>query len=235
MAHDHNYEEYSFQNEQGQKIVGMLHKPSGDGAWPLIIIAHGYGGSMDPYENLSIDLAENGFVVYRFDFYNTASRTDIPFDKVTVTNTLATLSFVMQKLKQHSDVKKDDVGILGHSIGGALAYLQAAQDPDIKALVLLAPVTEWGHTFAGLREEFREDANRYKLDDYAGKVKIPTLILLGTEDNSIKREDIDKLVKSLGGEKRLVLIDGASHHFDTLEHWQRVTHLTKEWFKGHLL
>jgi len=58
--------------------------------------------------------------------------------------------------------------------------------------------------------DFMEDATKYVMYDKAKQIKIPTLILHGTEDEHIPVEHSEKLVQNLQNGS-LVIIEGANH------------------------
>ena len=121
------------------------------------------------------------------------------------------------------------VYLLGHSLGAAVALQAAAEDPRIQAVVAAS-------SFSDLRTVARERAPRlesdadvraslllaeekagFKIDDIsprtsAARIGVPVLLLHGTQDGTIKPEHSQRILAALPGEKRLLLVDGATHY-----------------------
>ena len=60
-----------FKNNLEKQLVGILHLPEKEGKFPAVIICHGFKGNKTQrkFVGLGRELAKNGIVVLRFDFY----------------------------------------------------------------------------------------------------------------------------------------------------------------------
>lgn len=133
------------------------------------------------------------------------------------------------------------VYLLGHSLGAAVALQAAAEDDRIRAVVAAAPFSDLRTVIgerapsleseADLRESIRlaEEKAGFKVDDIsprlaAARIRVPVLLLHGTEDRAIRSDHSQRILAALPGDKKLVLVDGATH-YDVLRFpavWQQV-------------
>ncbi|MFT6732921.1 MAG: pimeloyl-ACP methyl ester carboxylesterase [Polaribacter sp.] len=127
--------------------------------FPLLIFSHGYGYSPEAYTALSAELASQGYIVISINHTFGANPTKLLGDKTktqwakklpreNIGQYLPTWSddqiFVIEELYRlnselsspfYGRLNLSQLGIFGHSYGGAAAYLTAARDPRIKAIM----------------------------------------------------------------------------------------------------
>ena len=133
-----------------------------------------------------------------------------------------------------------DVGLLGHSRGGGQAILAAAAYEHVNALVTWAAVSHFDRWTPETKARWRMEGevvvlnqrtgqqmplNVSLLDDYeanretlaiqdgAGKVRAPWLIVHGREDLTVRVGEADALARAAAG-ARVALIEGAGHTFE---------------------
>jgi uncharacterized protein len=163
------------------------------------------------------------------------------------------------------------IGILGHSRGGGMAVLQAAGDPRVRALVTWAAIStvdRWTDPaeLARWREQRRLDVLNARtgqvlplytdlLDDIernrtgaldieraAREVRVPWLLVHGSEDVSVGVEEADRLSGAArAGIVHPLRIAGAGHTFGAVHPWKgmpeelgQVFRETIAWFSRHL-
>jgi pimeloyl-ACP methyl ester carboxylesterase len=130
--------------------------------------------------------------------------------------------------------------LMGHSRGGGVAVLHAAGDERIKALITLAALSKFGNFFGEKRyaewktngvmyvvnsrtgqqlpmywqymEDLETNANRLDILNKAKSIQIPSLIIHGTNDESVPDLHAVRLNEAIKGSK-LCLIEGANHTF----------------------
>lgn len=206
--------------------------------FPLVVMSHGYGGWNTQFSNLAEHIASHGYVVASIDHAD--MRADgvasflLSFGNVLVDRTLDQRQILAQILEgakksatpQLALVDPANVGLIGYSMGGygaistagaAYGYdkdpmsnipdaarkeLQAAsaQPVPIKALVTFSP---WG----GQPESRAWNA------DSLSKVSVPTLVLVGSQDDVVKfKEGVSWLFDSMTGAERYMLVYREARH-----------------------
>jgi putative phosphoribosyl transferase len=107
------------------------------------------------------------------------------------------------------------IGYFGASTGAAAALVAAASLP----LAVRAVVSRGG----------RPDLAR----SFLPRVKAPTLLIVGSRDTQVIQ--LNQMALSLlQGEKRLVLVEGATHLFEEPGALEQVARLAREWFERYL-
>jgi hypothetical protein len=137
--------EVEFENaEDNIKIAGTLTIPEGDDDYPLIILLNGSGAQNrdseilghKPFWVLADHLSRNGIATLRMDDrgvggtggeYGTASLFDF------VADAQAALDYIKSQ-----DLNISEIGVLGHSLGGAVATIMSSNSEDIDFMVLMA-------------------------------------------------------------------------------------------------
>ena len=133
-------------------------------SYPAILFSHGAGTTMEVQTSQSEDLASHGYIVIAIDHTYVSAATAFP-DRIVshkeattdfntpepaeiITQIMADDSkFVIDKLAEMNDgtidslfkgkIKLDAIGVIGHSVGGAVAYNLAINDSRVKAAINL--------------------------------------------------------------------------------------------------
>jgi alpha-beta hydrolase superfamily lysophospholipase len=128
---------------QGEKIFGVLHRPLQTGKVPAVIICSGFAGNKCGkyrlFVNLAKKLAKNGIAVFRFD-YRCSGDSEGDFKDITIESKLSDTLLCIEHLSKDPLIDRDRLGLLGRSLGGAIAVLAASHSQSIKSLALWAPV-----------------------------------------------------------------------------------------------
>jgi pimeloyl-ACP methyl ester carboxylesterase len=137
-------------------------------------------------------------------------------------------------------VGADDVILIGHSLGAAVALQTAAIDPRVRAVVAAASYSDL-RTVATERAPFiftrrsidgsfqraEQDAN-FRVDEVspanaAAKISVPVLIIHGEADRNTAPAHAERIYAALRGPKKLLIVPGAGHN-DVLrgEVWKEI-------------
>ncbi len=142
-------EEVSFINKKagGIKLVGTLTLPKNIKSPPVVVLISGSGPqdrneevsafNHRPFLVLSDYLTRNGIAVLRYDDRGVASSEGTQSGATSAdfaTDVEAAVAF----LKTRTDIDKSNIGLIGHSEGGLIAPMVAANDSDIAFIILLA-------------------------------------------------------------------------------------------------
>jgi len=175
--------------------------------WPLVLMAHGFGGSPENFDGLATDLAEAGYVVAApaFPLTNALAPGGSTTGLGDAVEQPADLAFVYARLLAASaDIADQLAGLidggalvsLGHSLGGAtardLAHSDCCSAVDVAAAVMVAaaPFVSSGTLQPG---------------------GPPTLLLHGTGDQVIPWSLSASGMSTLPVPRTLVLLPGTDH------------------------
>ena len=243
----------SFKNSNGLNLVGILHNPENK-TGSAVIIAHGFTSNKDYPRHVKTAeaLASKGIAVFRMDFGGSGESDG---REITIAGELDELKSAIKYMK---NLGYKNIGLLGESLGG-LVSLKAYSD-DIKAIVLWAPVTHIRQTLqlTDLEKKSLEDRGYFTIakdgkdfkipqeyinerlnvdkESVLREVKIPVLIIHGTEDKTIPISDSEDAIGFLPHGSSLDVIKGWGHGEIEMERQMDVIiPKTIDWFKGHLL
>ena len=130
-------------------IEARYYRPSAPGTYPVVLFAHGGGGSVNSDAWRAHDLAQLGFVgvVWSARGHGNSGGFYDLFGPKTVQDTKDILTWVLTNSAQ-TGADPARVGSAGYSQGGGTTNLAAALDPRIQ-------VTAPGNTFSGLPESLK--------------------------------------------------------------------------------
>jgi uncharacterized protein len=126
-------------------LSGVLHLPErvNQGKVPLIVLLHGFIGSKVGEHRLFVKAAryftDKGYAVFRFDFSG-CGESEGDYADVTVTKQLSEVQAVLNHVSMLPQVDANNIILIGHSLGGAVASLTAAKDRRVSKLILWSPV-----------------------------------------------------------------------------------------------
>jgi alpha-beta hydrolase superfamily lysophospholipase len=245
-----------FRNSLEQRLVGCLHRGfSGSHLGPTIVLCHGMMSCKEGTKQKAFAQAfeEIGLSVLRFDF-SFCGESEGRFEEITFAQEVDDLRSAVQWVRSEGG---SPVGLLGSSMGGAVAILYASQDPSIQALVTLAAVglpariadrmddlkqktQEWkdeGYQFGAegeVGERFFEDARRQDVLAAARSLSVPLLVLHGGEDEVVSVDDAHAIHANAGGPKALRVLAGVDHRFTRSEALEEALQAAKDWFQRYL-
>lgn len=114
--------------------------------YPFVIICHGFIGSKVGVDRLFVKAAEeliqDQSIVLRFDFAGCGESSGV-YGKTGLDDLIHQLETVIEySLDQITQIDKEKITLIGHSLGGATALLVAATDQRIRHLVLWSSVAK---------------------------------------------------------------------------------------------
>ena len=189
--------------------------PVAEGKFPLIIISHGNSGSHLLYRTLSTHLAKNGYIVAMLEHYgNNRNNNELEGTDRNLMYRTKHIRLTMDIISNDSTfrpfIQPDNAAIIGHSIGGSTALalaggmpwswncqkIEVESDPRVKALVLLAPATDF-----------------YLAPDSLRNVKVPILMLFAGKDHLALHCQPDVVLNGVADKAQVTLriIENAGH------------------------
>jgi pimeloyl-ACP methyl ester carboxylesterase len=136
-------------------VAATLNQPeNANGA--AVLMLHGFGSSKDEvgnmYKSEAAALAAKGIASLRIDFRG-FGKSDGDTGATTVDLQVEDAKAALAYLKQVKGVDPARVGVLGFSLGGAIAVLTAASDPSLKSLATWSGVGDLHKDFQSLGQK----------------------------------------------------------------------------------
>ncbi len=125
-------------NKNGLMVRGKLFRPENateSNPAPGVVYLHGYQNNRETSDPYGIELSRRGFVVITLDTLgrgnsdNQFSESEPGFDPTYGAES------AFEYLQNLPFVDPERCGLGGHSLGGEMSYLEAMQNPDVKAIV----------------------------------------------------------------------------------------------------
>lgn len=200
---------------QNVSLKGDLVIPAG--AKAVVIFAHGSGSSRLSPRNTAVarHLNNNKFATLLFDLLTQSEDSDYE-NRFDIDLLAGRLVRATEWVKRNGKISGLPMGYFGASTGAAAALKAAATLPgSIRAVV-----------------------SRGGRPDMAGEllqhVMAPTLFIVGGEDTEVLTLN-ELAYDKLTCEKRLVVVEGATHLFEEPGTMDEVMELATEWFEQHLV
>lgn len=134
-------EEVVFENKtDGIKLSGTLTRPKTGGPFPVVLLIAGSGRNdrngtgMGHFHLLADYLTRHGIATLRYDKRGVMRSTG-DFSKATLGDFIQDASAGFSYLKHRKDIVATQVGLIGHSEGGVVAAMVAAESPDVAFVV----------------------------------------------------------------------------------------------------
>ncbi|GAA3960499.1 hypothetical protein GCM10022246_12260 [Pedobacter ginsengiterrae] len=239
--------DFSLSGADGKLIIGDITFDDKNPNTPIVLFVHGFKGFKDwgAHNLVARHFAANGYRYIKFNFTysgvpasNPKDVTDLDgFANNTVSKELFDLNEVLNYIEKAYG-KETPVNLIGHSRGGGLSIIEAANDLRINKLISWSAITdfsslwkkdqeaEWlktGKIYVTnartkeqmplnktLLEDFQENADTLNIIDAAKRINIPWLIVQGDDDVNVPFENAQKLADA-NPSSRLVKIEGANH------------------------
>lgn len=155
---------------RGLSIPATLTLPIATGKLPLVVMAHGHGGSKDEnggFTAIAEALAARGVASIRMDFPGCGASGEA-FTSNNVANMVADFAAAKAYALENAPIDANAVGAFGYSMGGRVAILSSMN--GYKALGLLAPVGTDGsdsmYSFMGGQQKYAELSAKAKAEDH---------------------------------------------------------------------
>lgn len=214
-------------NSSNEKLDYSFHE--GD-KYPghIVVIGHGVTGNKDrPFVvALAQGLAQAGIPVLRFSFSGNGY-SEGKFTDSTISKEISDLGCVLDRLNDYT------LCYAGHSMGGAVGVIRASTDERIKYLISLAGMVDtkgfadrefgdvtpdkgfmWDEPDCPLSQIYMDDmAKTDSVINLAPQVKVPWLLVHGTEDDVVPIQDSLDIFAKANEPKELVKLEGSNHVF----------------------
>ena len=244
-------------NKNGEYLDGVLHSCTDKD--DIVVVCHGFALNKDNSltKGLCEELNSSGFNCYRFDFSG-CGRSEGNFSESGYTKEKGDLNSVITHLHRKGYRIRS---VIGHSMGGTVVILQAAEDTRIKSVVAIAPrmfpvnhsivkdsrksidelvksapithrVTESGKERCYLiSRRYLEDIRDVNVIAALECIGIPMLILHGTKDKIVGITESRYALEKANRPDDLAEIKGANHRFSAPQSKQEMVRKLLCWLK----
>lgn len=243
-----------FANSRGDKLVGVLHYPTKGQRGGAVIVCHGMESDKNSEKliYLAQQLALRGILTLRFDF-SYVGESSGKFESITYSGEADDLRAAYQLIRERG---REKIAIFGSSMGGTVALMLAALEPQVAALAILAAPLHPENfpkrvlTPAGL-ERWRKrgftiyNGRRLNLTllqdlegiDVAGAarcVRCPVLILHGDADEIVLPAEAYELHDLLPFAKKLSILKNGDHRLSDPMIMRQAMDEALDWLTEHV-
>lgn len=246
----------------GRPIGIDIHFAESNKAMPIVIFAHGYKGFKDfgAWSLIGDQMAEQGVVFIRFNFSHNGVTTDNPLEfndldafgknnySIEVADFNAVIDYINSLAKERSDWDENDINIIGHSRGGGIAILTAAENKNVSSLITWAAINstfnrmpigedlgDWkdrgvryvinGRTkqemphYFPFYEDLIQNKDELDIEKKSKTITIPWLIIHGDSDEAVPLQSAIEL-KAWNPNSKLQIIENGNHTFSISHPWK---------------
>ena len=239
--------DFSLSGSDGKLIIGDITFDEKNPNTPIVLFVHGFKGFKDwgAHNLVARYFAANGYRYVKFNLSHSGVPADNPKD-VTDLETFANNTISKELFDVNAVIgfiekaygKETEINLIGHSRGGGLAIIEAANDLRINRLITWSAISsfdslwkkeqeaEWKNTGkihvvnartkeqmplnVTLLEDFDKNQETLNILETAKRINIPWLIIQGDDDVNVPFENAQKLADSNPG-SRLMKIESANH------------------------
>ncbi|WP_443937989.1 alpha/beta hydrolase family protein [Pedobacter sp. MW01-1-1] len=243
------HSQFSIRGANDKLIIGDITFDDQNLKAPIILFVHGFKGFKDwgAHNLVSRFFANNGFRYIKFNLSHSGVPVENPTDvsdlesfaSNTVSKELYDLNAVIDFIEK-SHGRATPIYLIGHSRGGGLAIIEAANDLRIDKIVTWSSIADFsslwkkeqeakwektGQIFVtnartkeqmplnkSLLEDFNENKETLNIVHAAKRINIPWLIIHGDDDVNVPF-DVAQQLADANPNSRLVKIEGANHVF----------------------
>ena len=229
---------------------------------PIVIFAHGYKGYKDwgCWDLVAETFANQHFFFIKFNFSHNGGTAEQPIDfpdleafgQNNYTKELddlqSVIDWILTEESFKGEIDTNNITLIGHSRGGGIVTLKAAEEPRITRLITWAAVSDFGKrssTIGDLEqwkadgvkyvlngrtkqqmphyfqfyENFIENKQRLHIESAVINLKIPHLIIHGTGDTSVSIKEAENL-HSWNSQSQFYKIENGNHTFGSMHPWK---------------
>ncbi len=248
-----------FPSRPGKVLRGMLHLPAAmKQTAPGVVLFHGFTGNRQESHGMFVKcsraLALAGIASLRFDFYG-SGESDGDFREMTLRREIADGRAAVAFLREQAGIDPKRVGLLGLSLGGAVAATLA---PGVRAraVVLWSAVAHPARLCDFIKKSSRviagkagaiefaareihprliEDMLKFEPIRHLARYRGPTLIIHPESDEIVPPSHARDFHRAAGAPiKELVMVARADHVYTSVPWEREVIVRTVNWFGRHL-
>ena len=243
-----------FKDSDGNKVVGILSKPT-ESKERITILCHGFSSGKDRPSSVAVSrvIESCGVPTLRFDFFG-HGESEGKFEEITISRAVDDILNAIRFVESKGYKR---IALFCSSFGGISSIMAASKTDRLAVLILKSPVSdyeeeerkakgnkgieEWkrrGYAFEEASEGSKLRLNYSFFEDFrnnngykaAEKIEIPTLIIHGDHDKEVPIEQslkTSKLIRNC----ELHVVRGADHRYTNPAHFEEMLQTIKEFIK----
>ena len=182
--------------DSGVELNGTLTLPKESGKYPAVVLVSGSGTQNrdeellghKPFKVIADYLTRQGIIVLRYDDREFTTK---KYEGATSRNYANDALGAVVFLKSHGSVDIERIGIIGHSEGGTIAFMCAAESKDIDFIVSLA-----GMTVAGDKCLMAQNRRAIAAAGFSTEIQQKSLDVIQTIFDETKRRELADIQQS---------------------------------------
>lgn len=228
-----NLQKITFQNKEGQNLVGRLELPVDQQPHNYAIFAHCFtcNKNLSAVRNIGKALTAKGFGVLRFDFTG-LGESEGDFEDTNFSGNVEDLIAAADYLEKNYQAP---TLLVGHSLGGAAVIFAATKIDSVKAIATIGAPSNPNHVQhlfkSGLEEieatgkavvnlsgrdftikkQFLDDLESKSLPEIAKSLGKALLVMHSPQDATVGIKNAEEIYVSARHPKSFVSLDGADH------------------------
>lgn len=127
----------------GQCLAGRLFLPAGQGPFPCLVMAHGFGGVMEMgLAGYARMFTGHGVAALCFDYRHFGKSQGRPRHLVWIPRQIEDIAAALALARSHPLLNPERIGLWGTSLGGGHALTVAARDQALACVILQVPALD---------------------------------------------------------------------------------------------
>ncbi|MFS4491452.1 alpha/beta fold hydrolase [Maribacter sp. 2308TA10-17] len=228
-----NLQKVTFQNKEGQNLVGRLELPVNQHPHNYAIFAHCFtcNKNLSAVKNIGKALTSKGFGVLRFDFTG-LGESEGDFEDTNFSGNVEDLIAAADYLEENHQAPSL---LVGHSLGGAAVIFAASEIQSVKAVATIGAPSNPNHVQHLLRsgieeikstgkavvnlsgrdftikKQFLDDLESKSLPETAQNLRKAVLVMHSPQDATVGIKNAEEIYIAARHPKSFVSLNGADH------------------------
>ena len=234
-------EKITIKNSKGQKLYGTLHCSTGAKPKKAVIVCHGFiSNRVSKWKrDLCSKLAQKGYLAIRFDFTGNGE-SEGKLEEGTYSQEVDDLRKFIHFVQKKGCER---IGIIGHSMGAAVAILTMLKEKHINAVgtvggpsqLIDRPYNEFLKYAERpvpdkLPPSFFNDLKKQNIKKAVQGIKVPFLIIHGDKDTVVPHKESHNLYKWANCPKQHTIMKGMGHNFRSANEAKKLVDVAFEFF-----